>query len=82
MKRNRKYLALLFLITIMPLHFLCCGIITILILSILNYILHGDFIYDMHDIYMVCKLAPLGIIAGIGMWYLESRRLGIKIFGK
>lgn len=42
----------------------------------------NEFVIDTKDIYIACKLAPFGIPVGIAMWYLECRRLGIKIFGK
>ncbi|XKM14506.1 hypothetical protein RCS94_04850 [Orbaceae bacterium ac157xtp] len=82
MKTNRKYQALLFLIIIMSLCFFCGYIIIELILSIFIYIVYGDFIFGVKNIYIACKLAPFGIPSGVGIWYLECRRLGIKIFGK
>jgi signal transduction histidine kinase len=81
-KTNRKYLALLFLLITMPLIIFCSYILTMLVVSIFIYIKYGDFIFDRYDFYTAFKLAPLGLIAGVIIWFGECRRLGIKIFGK
>lgn len=82
MKTNRKYLALLYSCIAMPIIVFFCYTIIIFLLSIYTYVVYGDFIFETKDIYMACKLAFFGIPTGIGMWYLECRRFGIKIFGK
>lgn len=79
-KTNRKYLSLLFLCIAMPLMLFFIILIMSLVFSILFYFKINEFVIDIKDIYLACKIASLGIPAGI--WYLECRRLGIKIFGK
>lgn len=81
-KANRKYMALLFLVIAIPLMLFGCIIIETLIIAIFFYIKDGNFIFDINDLYSVCKLIPLGIPAGIVIWFAECRRYGIKIFGK
>lgn len=82
MRKNRKYNALLFLVIATPFMFFCCTIIVELIISTLIYIKYGAFIFNIDDFYLALKIVPFGIPVGIAMWYLECRRLGIKIFGK
>ena len=82
MKKYRKYLALLFVCIAMPLLLFLIILITSLISSILLYFKTNQFVINPEDIYIACKIAPLGITTGIGLWYLEFRRFGIKIFGK
>ena len=79
--KNRKYLVLLFLCIVMPLLLFLIILITSLISSILFYFNTNQFVINTEDIYIACKIAPLGIPIGIGLWYLECRRLGIKMFG-
>lgn len=81
-KTNRKYRALLFLLIMMPLFFFCCYIFAKLIFSLFIYILYGDFIFNINDLYIACKLTILGLPVGIVFWLAECRRLGIKILGK
>jgi len=80
--KYRKYLALLFLCIAIPLLLFLIILITSLISSILLYFKTNQFVINTEDIYIACKIAPLGIPTGIGLWYLECRRFGIKIFGK
>ena len=80
--KNRKYLVLLFLCIVMPLLLFLIILITSLISSILFYFNTNQFVINTEDIYIACKIAPLGIPTGICLWYLECRRLGIKMFGK
>lgn len=80
--KNRKYLVLLFLCIVMPLLLFLIILITSLISSILFYFNTNQFVINSEDIYIACKIAPLGIPTGICLWYLECRRLGIKMFGK
>lgn len=83
MKTNRKYLALLFLLIIVPVIFGICYILTKLVVSMLIYFLYGDFIFfNIKDFYLALKVAFFGIPTGVVIWFLECRRLGIKIFGK
>lgn len=82
MKKNRKYLVLLFLCITMPLILFFSILIISLIFSFLFYFKTNEFVINTKDIYIACKLAPFGIPVGIYMWYLECRRLRIKIFGK
>ncbi|NUF28297.1 MULTISPECIES: hypothetical protein [unclassified Gilliamella] len=83
MKKNRKYLALLYCVTVVPFLFFCSAIIIELTISIILFIMYNvDFIYGVNDIYIACKVACFGIPTGIAFWYLECRRYGIKIFGK
>ncbi|MCX8640835.1 hypothetical protein J3U37_12030 [Gilliamella sp. B3172] len=82
MKTNRKYLALLFLLIIVPVIFGICYILTKLVVSMLIYFLYGDFIFNIKDFYLALKVAFFGIPTGGVIWFLECRRLGIKIFGK
>lgn len=82
MKTNRKYKALLFSIIATPFMFFCCAIIVELIVSILIDIKYGDFIFNIEDFYLALKIVPFGIPTGIGIWYLECRRLRINILGK
>lgn len=82
MKKNRKYLALLYSCVAMPIIVFLSYIIIIFLFSIFTYVMYRDFIFEVKDIYVACKLAPFGVPIGIAMWYLECRRLGIKIFGK
>ena len=82
MKANRKYMALLFLVIATPLILFCTIIIYALIVYIFFYIKNGNVIFDINDLYSGFKLIPLGIPAGIVIWFAECRRCGIKIFGK
>ncbi|QYN45519.1 hypothetical protein GYM75_12090 [Gilliamella sp. ESL0441] len=82
MKINKKYKALLFVCTVMSVSLFLFVVIISLIFSYITYLQTKEFIIDVNDIYNACKLAPLGILTGVGMWYLECRRLGVKIFGK
>ena len=82
MKKYRKYLALLFVCIAMPLLLFLIILITSLISSILFYFNTNQFVINTEDIYIACKIAPLGIPIGIYLWYLECRRLGINMFGK
>lgn len=82
MKLNRKYLALLYLCIVMPTFFFFLIIILSVMLSLYIYIINGYFEFYTKDIYFACKLAILGIPTGIVFWFVECRRLGIKIFGK
>ena len=66
----------------MPLLLFLIILITSLISSILFYFNTNQFVINTEDIYIACKIAPLGIPTGICLWYLECRRLGIKMFGK
>ena len=81
MKKYRKYLALLFVCIAIPLLLFLIILITSLISSILLYFKTNQFVINTEDIYIACKIALLGIPIGIGLWYLECRRLGIKMFG-
>ena len=82
MKANRKYMALLFLVIATPLMFYCCFILTDLIITISICIIYGNFIFEIDELYLGCKVIPFGIPAGIVFWFVECRRYGIKIFGK
>ncbi|MDF7666467.1 hypothetical protein PT273_01145 [Orbaceae bacterium ESL0727] len=82
MKTNRKYRALLFLIIMMPLFFFLGAIIVKLIITCIIYAIYRDFIFSVTDFYIAFKFAPFGFIAAFGLWYIECRRLGIKILSK
>ncbi|OCG15036.1 hypothetical protein [Gilliamella sp. WF3-4] len=83
MKKNRKYLALLFCLIVIPFMFFFMGIIMELTVLIVLFIMYSiDFEYDINDLYLACKLACFGFPTGIACWYLECRRYGVNIFGK
>ncbi len=75
-------MALLYSCVAMPIIVFLSYIIFIFLFSIFTYVMYRDFIFEMKDIFTACKLAPFGIPVGVAMWYLECRRLGIKIFSK
>ncbi|PXZ06899.1 hypothetical protein DKK70_09570 [Gilliamella apicola] len=83
MKRNKKYIALIFLCTAIPIYFFLLIMIFSVMISLCFYIIKGNFVFYTENIYTASKLAFfLGIPAGIVFWIGECRRLGIKIFGK
>ena len=83
MKRNKKYIALIFLCIAMPVYFFLLIMIVSVMISLYVYIIKGNFVFYTEDLYFASKLAIfLGIPAGIVFWIGECRRLGIKIFGK
>ena len=82
MRKNRKYLALLFLCIAMPICFFMSILFFSIMISFYIYIVNGYFHFYSEDIYSALKAASVGIPIGIGIWYLECRRLGVKIFGK
>ncbi|PXZ08701.1 hypothetical protein DKK70_00895 [Gilliamella apicola] len=83
MKINKKYLvALLFTCFILSICLFVCYIAVIFLLSIYFYLMYGDFLFKVEDIYIACKLGAVGIPIGIGIWYLEYRRMRINIYGK
>ncbi|GAA5107798.1 hypothetical protein GCM10023211_09290 [Orbus sasakiae] len=46
------------------------------------YVSYDVFLYKCEYVLLALKISLLAIPASILMWYLECRRLGIKIFGK
>jgi len=82
MKRNNKYLVLLYLCVMYPVMLFFYYIFMILILSIYLYINTGDILFDEETIYTACEVALFGIPFGIVLWYVECRWFKIKIFGK
>lgn len=81
-KMSRKYLALIYLSLAIPIVIFLGFIFLKIILFLYIFFMYDDFYFSLDDIAIILKISFLGIPAGIAMWYLECRRLGIKIFGK
>lgn len=83
MRKNKKYWALLYLIIATPVMFFCSAIIIeVITLITLSIVYNIDFIFEKKYIYIACKFACFGFPAGVFFWFMECRRLGVKIFGK
>ena len=83
MRKNKKYWALLYLIIATPVMFFCSAIIIeVITLITLSIVYNIDFIFEKKYIYIAYKFACFGFPAGVFFWFMECRRLGVKIFGK
>lgn len=80
--KMNKYYGLLFFCTVIYLSLFLTIVVMSFIYALCMYVSYDVFLYKCEYVLLALKISLLAIPASILMWYLECRRLGIKIFGK
>ena len=79
---SRKYLSLIYLSLVIPIVMFFSLILLKIIIFLYIFFMYDDLYFSLDNILIIFKFSLLGTPFGFVMWYLECRRLGIKIFGK
>ena len=80
--KMNKYYALIFLCAIVYFGIFLIIIVMSFTYALYIYIIDDIFLYKKKYIFLALKISLSGILPTIIIWYLECRRLGVKIFGK
>lgn len=80
--KMNKYYALIFLCAIVYFGIFLTIIVMSFTYALYIYIIDDIFLYKKKYIFLALKISLSGILPTIIIWYLECRRLGVKIFGK
>ena len=80
--KMNKYYALIFLCAIVYFGIFLTIIVMSFTYALYIYIIDDIYLYKKKYIFLALKISLSGILPTIIIWYLECRRLGVKIFGK